>query len=177
MSRMMMAMNRSTFLVLTAALTSSLVLGCSKPKAPTLTPEATRVTTVTPEGIGVRVTLNAYNPNDFALTTQAVKATIVLGNKVKLGPVEKPHGVSLPADSTTKVTIDLQATWQQAAQIAQLASSGPTIPYVVEGTVKIGGSKLNLELPFTIKGEVSQAQLIAAGIKGLPSIPGLPVFK
>ena len=101
----------------------------------------------------------------------------MLGNKVTLGPVSKPHGVSLPADKTTKVTVDLDATWQQAAQIAQLTSSGPTVPYEVKGEMTIGGKKLNVDLPFTIKGEVSQAQLIAAGIKGLPSIPGLPVLK
>lgn len=174
---MMPAMHRARFLALIVSLMSLFVLGCSKPKAPTLTPEVTRITSVSPKGIGVRVTLNAYNPNDFALTTQKVSATIVLGNKVTLGPVTKPHGVSLPADKTTRVTVDLDATWQQAAQIAQLASAGPTVPYEVKGEMTIGGKKLNVDLPFTIKGEVSQAELIAAGLKGLPTLPGLPLPK
>jgi LEA14-like dessication related protein len=176
MSRMMWTMHRATFLAIIASIFSLFVLGCSKPKPPTLTPDSTSITSVTPKGIGVRVTLAAYNPNDFALTTQKVSAKIVLGNKVTLGPIEKPHGVSLPANSTTKVTFDLDATWAQAAQIAQLATGGPTVPYVVDGTVTIGGKTLNVDLPFKLKGEVSQAQLIAAGLNGL-KIPGLPMIR
>jgi LEA14-like dessication related protein len=174
-------MNRKArlFLLLSTVLLSMfpLLVGCSKPKAPTLTPESTEITSVTPTGIGVRVTLSAHNPNDFALNTRNVKGTITLGNKVTLGPMEKPHGVGLPANKATSVSVEFQATWEQAAQLAQLATSGPTVPYVVEGTITVGGKSLNVDLPFTIKGEVSQTQLIAAGLKGLPSIPGLPVFK
>ncbi len=170
-------MHRTRFLAIIATLFTLTIWGCSKPQAPTLIPESTRISTVTPKGIGVRITLNANNPNDFDLMARGVKATIVMGDKVKLGPVEVPHGISLPAKGTKKLKLDINATWEQAAQVAQLASGGPTIPYVVEGTVKVGGKSLNVDLPFKINGEVSQTQLIAAGLKGLPSIPGLPVLK
>ena len=168
-------MNRATFLAIWLCLLSLLTFGCSKPEPPTLTPEVTRIQTVTPKGIKVQVTLNAHNPNGFALKTQKVSAKIVLGNKVTLGPIDKPHGVDLPAKKTTKVTVELNATWQQAAQIAQLASAGPTVPYRVEGRMTVGGEKLNVDLPFTIKGKVSQTELVAAGLEGLPKIPGLPI--
>ena len=151
------------------------MLGCSKPKPPQLTPEATSVTSVSGKGIGIRVVLAAYNPNDFDLNTRSVEGTIKLGDTVTLGPITKPHGVKLPANKSTNVELELEATWGQAVQLAQLATSGPQVPYVVEGKVTIGGETLNVDLPFSIKGEVSQTQLIAAGLKGLPPIPGLPL--
>jgi LEA14-like dessication related protein len=151
--------------------------GCSKPKAPTLTPEATRVASVTPQGIGIRVTLAALNPNDFDLNTQKVVGTIKLGDKVTLGPISKPHGIKLAANKSTNIDLDIEASWDQAAQLVQLAATGPKVPYEVEGTVTVGGESLNVDLPFKIKGEVSQTQLVAAGLRGLPPIPGLPTFK
>ncbi|MCU0693761.1 MAG: LEA type 2 family protein [Polyangiaceae bacterium] len=166
-------MTRMVFLL---ALGSMVVLaGCSKPRPPTITPDTTTITSVSPAGLGVRATLDVTNPNDFSLSTQAVTATISVGDKVKLGPVTKPHGVSLPANQTTKVEVDLAATWNQAAELAQLAVGELTIPFVVEGKVALGGKSLNVQLPFRIEGTVSRAQLLSAGIKGLPSIPGLPL--
>ena len=171
-------MSRTKLLQVLVTLVAVLVLsGCSKPKAPTLTPEATRVASVTPQGIGIRVTLAALNPNDFDLNTQKVVGTIKLGDKVTLGPISKPHGTKLAANKSTNIDLDIEASWEQAAQLAQLAAAGPTVPYEVEGTVTVGGERLNVDLPFKIKGEVSQTQLVAAGLRGLPPIPGLPTFK
>jgi hypothetical protein len=103
-----------------------------------------------------------------------VSATLKLGDQVELGPISKPHGVDLPANKSTNIVVEFQMSWKQAGQLTQLAASGATIPYEVVGNVTIGGEKLNVELPFTIKGQVTQAQLLAAGLRGLPSIPGLP---
>ena len=170
----MRRMTRASFFVALFSLLSLLMVGCSKPKPPTIKPDKTQITSVKPKGVTVRVTLDVHNPNDFALTVRSVKATILLGGQTKLGPVDKPHGVSLPANVSTKVDFDLEASWELAAELAGLATLGPTIPYEVDGTVNVGGDRLNLDLPFKIKGQVSQAQLIAAGLKGIPSIPGLP---
>ena len=153
------------------------VPGCSKPKAPTLTPEVTRVTTITPQGIVIQATLAALNPNSFDMNTQKVMASIKLGDRVRLGPVSMPHGVKLPSGQSTRITFDLNASWLQAADLALLAAMGPTVPYQVEGTITIGGERLNIDLPFKIAGEIGQAQLIAAGLRGLPTIPGLPSFQ
>jgi len=152
-------------------------LGCSPPKAPTLTPEVTRVTAVTTQGITIQLTLATFNPNSFDLATQKVTGTITLGEKVTLGPLTTPHAVRLTAGKSTSVTLDMNATWSQAADLAQLALAGTEVPYQVQGTVAIGGPKLNVDLPFKIKGQVSQTQIIAAGLKGLPSIPGLPSLR
>jgi LEA14-like dessication related protein len=171
-------MSRTKLLQVLLAVVAVLVFsGCSKPKPPTLTPEATRVVSVTAQGIGIRVTLAALNPNDFDLNTQKVVGTIKLGDKVTLGPISKPHGIKLEANKSTNIDLDIEASWEQAAQLAQLATVGPNVPYEVEGTVTVGGKSLNVDLPFKIKGDVSQTQLIAAGLKGLPAIPGLPGFK
>ena len=150
------------------------LVGCSMPKAPTLKPESTSVTGVSLQGISVRMTLAVYNPNDFDLKTQAVVGTINLDNKVTVGPVTVPHGVTLAAGKSTSVTFDMNPNWQQAIDLVKLsAGSGPTVPYQVDGKMTVGGEKLNVDVPFKISGQVSQADLVAASAKGLPSVPGL----
>jgi LEA14-like dessication related protein len=169
-------MSRTLFLFTLLLAVCALLLGCAKPRPPTITPDTATVTSISPAGLGLRATLNVDNPNDFALSTQGVSATLTLGGKVKLGPINKPHGVSLPGGQTTKVDVDLSVTWNQAAALAALATAGPTIPFEVAGTVKVGGKSLNVELPFRMQGTVSRTELLAAELKGLPSIPGFPVL-
>ncbi len=151
-----------------------LILACSMPEPPTITPDSAQVTAVTPRGITVKIALNVHNPNGFALKARRVRAHVVLDGTVKLGPIDVRRGVKLPAKRTKKITVDIEAPWESAAQVASLAAGSPKIPYVVKARVVIGGKKLNTEVPVTIKGEVTQAQLLKAGLKGLPKIPGLP---
>ncbi|MCL2824205.1 MAG: LEA type 2 family protein [Polyangiaceae bacterium] len=152
------------------------VPGCSPVKQPTLTPEVTSIREVTPRGISIRVTVGVFNPNSFDLSTQKIEATITIGH-VKLGPIAQPHGVELKAGTSTSVTFDVIADWVQLADIAQLAALGPSVPYQVEGTVSIGGKRLNVALPFKLTGEIQQSHFISAGLRGLPRIPGMPTFR
>jgi hypothetical protein len=40
-------------------------------------------------------------------------------------------------------------------------------PYRVTGTARVGGESLNVELPFTVNGVLTQEQVIAAGLRGI----------
>ena len=99
----------------------------------------------------------------------------MLGETVEMGPIDAPAGVDLTSGAWTKVNVEIPTTWSNVAAVASLAAGAPTVPYVVKGTVNVGGDKLNLDLPFTLKGSVKREELIAAGLKGLkiPPIPGL----
>jgi len=147
---------------------------CSKPEPPTITPESATVSAVSPKGMTVRVVLDVYNPNDIALSVQKVTANITLGKTVEMGPVGVPSGVRLPAGEHVKVTVNVPASWQDAAEVAALAAGSPTIPLELKGKAEIGGKRIHIEVPFAIQGTVTRQQLVGVGLRGLPQLPGLP---
>lgn len=149
--------------------------GCAKPEPPTIKPHAAKLESVTARGITLQTVLDVHNPNKFPLKASKVTATLTFDQKVKLGPIDIPHELDLPGGKITKLTVDIPATWESAAQVTGLAASASKIPYVIAGTVVIGGKSLNAKVPFEIEGSVSRAELLKAGIEGLPTIdiPGL----
>jgi LEA14-like dessication related protein len=163
---------RSAALLL-AALASA---GCSGPEPPTLTPVSGAITSVSPAGLGLRVKLEAYNPNSFALTTRDVTAKVTLDGRYDAGTVTIRHPLDLPAQKRTPLDIPVTMTWRDLTGLAGLAAAGRDLPYAVEGTVAIGGEKLNVNVPFRIAGTVTQKQLLQATMSSLPQIPGLPTF-
>lgn len=152
-----------------------LVLGCSKPEPPTIKPHSARLESVSPLGVTIEAVLDVHNPNAFPLKARKVTATLTFDRKIELGPVTVPHELSLPGGKITKLTVDIPASWQSAAELTSLAAGAAKIPYVIAGKVVIGGKNLNAEVPFEIAGTVSRAELVKAGLEGLPAIdfPGL----
>jgi LEA14-like dessication related protein len=150
------------------------VAGCSGPEPPTLTPVSGTITSVSPAGLGLRVKLEAYNPNSFGLTTRDLNAKVTLDGRYDAGTVTSRHAIELPAQKRTPIDIPVTMTWRDLTGLAGLAASGRDVPYTVEGTVAIGGEKLNVNVPFRIAGTVTQKQLLDATMSSLPKIPGLP---
>lgn len=150
--------------------------GCVEPKPPKITPVSVSVTKVTPDGMTLKLVMKLKNPNPFTVYAREVKCHVTLGEAVKLGPVNIKQKLKLPAKKSQQLSVDVKTSWANAGQIVALAATSPKIPYVVEGEVTIGGQDLNVDLPFTIKGEVTREQLLQAGLKGLPdTLPsGLP---
>lgn len=168
----MQGMTRALFAApLLAALATA---GCSGPEPPTLTPVSGAITSVSPSGLGMRVKLEAYNPNSYRLTTRDITAKVTLDNRYDAGTVTIPHALELPAQKRTALDIPVTVSWRDLAGLAGLAAAGRDVPYVVEGTVAIGGEKLNVDVPFKIAGTVTQKQLLQATMSSLPQIPGLP---
>ena len=153
----------------------SFMVGCSKPEPPTIKPHSAKLKTVSATGVTLETVLDVHNPNAFPLKARKVTATLTFGKTVKLGPVVVPHQLNLPGGKITKLTVEIPATWESAAQVAGLAASAAKIPYVIDGTVVIGGESLNAKVPFEIGGNVSRAELLKAGLEGLPTLnlPGL----
>lgn len=163
---------RRAFLLLLLVLLGLGTVGCSKPKPPTITPKEGKVTAVSAAGVNLALTFDAYNPNDFTISVRSVTARMTLDGKVKLPEAKIPTGASLPGKKTTPVTANVTAQWADVGAVASLAASKPKIPYVVEGTVNVGGESLNVDVPFTLKGEMTQQQLLQAGVNSI-KIPGL----
>jgi LEA14-like dessication related protein len=162
---------RAVIALLAGALIAS---ACSKPQPPRVTPVAARVKTVTPTGLVLSIDLDVYNPNGFPLVARSVSGSIEIGNGVELGRGTATPGGSIPAESSSRMTTELSIAWTNAPALAPLALSDKPVPYTFRGTATIGGERLNVDVPFTVKGELTRAQVLQAGLRGLGGM-GLPL--
>lgn len=147
--------------------------GCSKPEPPTITPKKGTIQAVGPTGVTLRLEFDAYNPNGFDLNVQSVKAKVTFDGSIKLAEVTSPTAISLPSKATSPLTADVTVPFNSLPALMSLAASKTEVPYVIEGTVAVGGKSLNVNLPFTMKGKVTQQELVTAGMNSIPNIPGL----
>lgn len=147
------------------------IVACSKPEAPTLTPESVKVLGVTPQGMSLQVTLKAHNPNDFALKARSLKARVVLDGTTDLGEMTVPAKVTLPKKAATAIVVPVEMKWGNLAAIAMLAASKPVIPFTMTGTANVGGEGLNVDLPFTLSGTVTREELLRATATAIPTLP------
>jgi LEA14-like dessication related protein len=167
------SMQRS-LLWLTLLCLCGLLLGCSKPQPPTITPKRGSITSVGPDGVGLRLEFDAYNPNGFAINVRSVKAQATFDSSIKLNEVSSVTAISLPAKLTRPLSIDVKVPWNSLPQLMVLATRKTKVPYTVAGSVSVGGKNLNVDIPFTMSGSVTQQELVTAGLNSLPAIPGLP---
>jgi LEA14-like dessication related protein len=144
--------------------------GCSKPEPPRLTPQSVEVTSVSPTTVGLRLKLDAYNPNSFGLSVRSLSARVTLDEHIDLGTAEVPTGVSLAAKAHSPVVADLQLPWRNAADVAKIATNRPSVPYRVDGTARVGGERLNVDLPFQLNGVLTREQALLAGLRGISNL-------
>ncbi|HVH47597.1 MAG TPA: LEA type 2 family protein [Labilithrix sp.] len=165
-----MLTRRVLFVGLTAALLSS---ACSKPEPPRLTPKEAQVTAVGPAGINVLLKMEATNPNRVTLSAQSVTGKAKLDGKWDMGTVTITKPVVLPPGVPTMIDVPMTLPWTDMKTLAALAAAPGPVPYVVEGTVTVGGERLNVDVPFTLSGTITREQIAGALLKSLPTIPGL----
>jgi LEA14-like dessication related protein len=152
-------------------------LACSKPAPPTLVPVSATVIELTPQGLDLTLALNATNPNGVSLSSQGVTAHVVVDKSVDLGSVTSTQAVSLAAGQTTLIQVPISVPWTSVLTLVQLGASNRAVPYAVDGTVAMGGTLVNVEIPFHLEGSVTHQQIVSAttrSIQGMPALPGLP---
>ena len=150
---------------------------CSKPQPPTIVPKEARVAAISPAGLDLVVKVEATNPNNVALSAQAFTGKAKLDGKWELATVTISKPVSLPAHQPTVIDVPLTMPWQDVNALIAISAAQKPVPYVVEGTVKIGGDSLNVDVPSSISGTITREELAAAAMKSIPAIPGLPAPK
>ena len=109
-------------------------------------------------------------PEPPKITPHAARVTSVTPLGVELAlelDVENKNAFPLIVQEVTG-TLKLGA-------LAPLAASGKPVPYTFDGTAKMGSAKINFDVPFTVKGEITQAQAVQAGIRGLGGL--IPMLK
>jgi LEA14-like dessication related protein len=142
--------------------------GCARPDPPQITPEKVAIGAVTPTGVELRATMQAFNPNGFDLTAQEVKAKITLNRTYDVGSVASSKTLTLPSGKTTTLEVPLAVTWTDLPQVIALAALAESVPYAVDGTIAVGGQTLHLDVPFHLEGTLSHAQLVEATKRSLP---------
>jgi LEA14-like dessication related protein len=147
-------------------LSLALLLGCSKPKPVEVTPRSVQVVALQPQGLELEVVLDVRNPNGFAITAHDVSGTIQLQNGVELGRGKAPAAVTVLAEQTAAVPTRLSMAWTNLAALAPYALSPQPVPYRIVGKARVGGERLNVELPFDISGTLTREQVLQASLRG-----------
>lgn len=136
------------------------------PKNPTLVPQVARVLSVGPGGLRLAIEVDVHNPNSFPLVANSVEGVVELGSGTTLGQgLAYPRG-SIPAEGVARITSQVDIQWQNLGAFAPFMMSAGPVPYVFKGRALIGGDKLNVAVPFQVNGELTRAEVIAAGIRG-----------
>jgi LEA14-like dessication related protein len=119
----------------------------------------------------LRLEVDAYNPNRIALSAQKVVGKVTLDGKDELGAASITEPITLPAGEHTSIPVVLTVKWSGAEVLGRLLATGRAIPYTVDSTVTVGGSRLNVDVPVHMQGVITQEQLLQAAAKALPAIP------
>ncbi|HEY6562076.1 MAG TPA: LEA type 2 family protein [Polyangiaceae bacterium] len=141
--------------------------GCSKPEPPQVTARSARVTATAPTGVQLAVELDVHNPNSFPLLVESVEGTLSVAGGAEIGRGTARPGTDIPAQGAAPVTSQLTIPWSNLTALAPFALSGAPVPYTFEGRARVGGKRLNVEVPFTLRGELSREQLLQIGLQGL----------
>jgi LEA14-like dessication related protein len=153
-----------------------LLASCSRPVPPTLAPKSVSVSSISATGLTLDVELAATNPNSISLSADGATAKVLIDGATPLGTATMTEHVALPADSTTTVHMPLAVSWDDLATFIGAAARGRDVPYTVSGSAAVGGVGIHVDVPFTINGTLTQAQIkkmMQAGAQGLPALPGL----
>lgn len=139
---------------------------CARPQPPSITPRVVEVSGVSPGGIDLDVQLGVHNPNSFALSAEAVSGTLYVGREQRLGHGEAQLRQPIEARSDGVVRSRMHVDWADVTALLPLLGS-ERVAYEFRGDVTLGGEALHVTLPFTLSGELTRAELIQAGLRGL----------
>jgi LEA14-like dessication related protein len=147
------------------------VLGCKKPEPPRLVPKEVSIVAISPATIDLLLKIEATNPNAVTLSAQSFTGKATLDGKWQMGTVTVSKPVSLPPNAPTMLEVPMRLPWSDATALAALATAQRPVPYLVEGTVTVGGERLNVDVPYSMSGTITREQLASAALKSLPMVP------
>lgn len=144
----------------------ALSLACARPQPPQISPRVVQVAAISPGGIDLDVQLGVHNPNTFPLSAEAVSGTLYVGNERRLGRGEARPKQPIAGNSDGVVASRVHVDWADVTALLPLLQQERT-GYELRGEVTLGGESLNVTLPFSLKGELTRADLLQAGLRGL----------
>lgn len=164
--RYIATMKRCSTLVGVALVVAASVAGCSKPKPPSLTPRSAQVSAIKPDSVQLDVVLSAHNPNAFPIVASSVDGTFELQDGTPLGSARSTESFTIGPDSNQDIKAVLDVRFTSLSALTPYALAAKPLPYRIRGNARIGGENLNVDLPFSIDGQLTPEQVIAAGFNG-----------
>jgi LEA14-like dessication related protein len=143
---------------------------CSKPKPIEITPESAQLSAIGPDGVTLALVLDVHNPNTFAIRGSAVTANLELQDGAELGRGSAMSDFTIPANGNLALPARLDVRWTNIALLAPYALGGKALPYRVRGSARLGGESLNVDVPFSISGQLTPEQAISAGLRGAATL-------
>jgi len=157
---------------LLALFASFLLVACSKPQPPTITPQRLETVATNPSGLVVRVVCKAHNPNAIPLPTRRASGTITLGTS-QLGTFDASSLPTLPAKSDTDVSFDLVVPWANLSTVLAAAVGADELPYSVQGQADFEAGGVRFSAPFTMKSKLRKVEIAMPFLKFFMK-PNLP---
>ena len=151
-------------------LSAALWTACAKPKPVELTPQSLQFSSIGPDGAVLALLLDVHNPNRFPISASAVSAVVELQDGSELGRGTATPAFTIPAEGHVSLPAQLSTRWTNVALLAPYALAGKPLPYRVRGSARLGGESLNVEVPFTISGQLTAEQVLGAGMRGATSL-------
>lgn len=139
---------------------------CAAPRAPTVTPHAATITTVSRRGLDLDVQVRVENPNSFPLSAEVVTGTLFLAKGGKLGHGSSRPGHSIPPRGSSLVQSRVHVDWGDLSALSPFLTAA-AVPYEFRGDVTLGGEDFHITVPFSLSGELTRTQLLMAGVRGL----------
>lgn len=143
-----------------------LVSACSKPKPPELKPRSAQVSAIKPESVELSLVIDAHNPNSFPIIANRVSAGLELQDGTELGRGESSEAFTLPAEGDAQLSAKLDVRWNSLSVLAPYALAMKPLPYRLRGTARLGSEHLNMDIPFTLEGQLTPEQVLQAGVRG-----------
>jgi|SRR3954470_2010307 len=140
---------------------------CSRPKPVQLTLQSAQLSSINPGGATVALVLDAHNPNAFPISGTAVDARVELANGSELGRSSSSAAFQIPAQGDATIPAELALHWTNLSLLVPYGLSGQPLPYRVVGSARLGSERLNMEVPFSISGELTREQVMNAGLNGV----------
>lgn len=146
---------------------------CQKPEPPHITPKEARVAAIGPQGLDLVIKVEATNPNRVTLSAQSFTAKARLDGRWDMGSVTVAKPIVLPPHTPTMIDVTMAVPWTDVKALTALAGARGPVPYVVDGSARIGGERINVDVPFSMSGTISREQVTNAVLKSIPTVPGL----
>jgi len=161
---------RASLQYLTLLSCALLAPACFKPKPVEITRQSVQLSSIGPDGVGLAVVLDVHNPNGFPISASAVNAVIELEDGSQLGQGSATPAFTIPSQGSVAVPAALSMRWTNVALLAPYALGAKPLPYRLRGTARLGGESLNVELPFSISGQLTPDQVVQASLRGAASL-------
>jgi LEA14-like dessication related protein len=144
----------------TSILALALCASCSllHPDPPVITPRGATVVSVSSSGIGLRVDISVRNTNRISLTAQTTDVRLTLAGR-DLGMTHITQPTELPSNVDVAMTLPVTAPWQDLPGILIATVLNENIPYHLDGVVRVGGERLNVDVPFQIDSTLPRSVL------------------